>query len=218
MKNALKANVMSMEEYNSLFGEDMTDVNAGGMEDVFAQGQPMQQKVIDTSVPFIILLTNTSAGAISNVDFLYATESMWDTSTYGVTAGVTPSVGYSNKTYKGFLSQLLIHDLTIGAFLIECSTNAEATATLLFRTDNQRGKAYEDTVIPKILPTWQQTGIAYVEQEVNISAWTKCTLSSIAASAVYKLTMYPYKRSGSFGTEIRYNKPGLMDASRALGK
>lgn len=218
MKNALKANILSMEEYNSLFGEEGADLSASGMDDVFAGGQPTQQKVLDDSVPFIIILTNTSAAAISNVDFLYATESVWDQTTFGVTAGVTPTVGYSNKTYKGFLSQLLVHDLEIGAFLIECSTNAEATATLLFRTDNQRGEAYEKTVIPKILPTWNQTGIAYVESSVKLTAWTKCTLSSIAASAVYKVTMYPYRRSAGYGTEIQYRQPGLMQAAKALGK
>lgn len=208
---------ITAEEYHNLFGSDDVDNAAGSeLDDIFASGAPVAQKIIDTANPYIIILTSTSAGAISNVDFLYATESIWDQTTFGVTTGVTPTVGYANKTYKGFLSQLLQHEITFGAFMVETSTNAQATATLLFRTDNQRGKAVEDTVIPKILPNNQQTGIAYHVQEVKVSAWTKCTLSSLAAGLQYKLNMYPYKYVGISGTEIQYRQTGIQAAAKAL--
>jgi len=212
--NPLKMQIFSEAEYNS-FNENDVYMNGPATNDIYMSGTPQTMEDGGNSTPFIIILTNTSGAAISNVDFLNAVSSFGATND-GVTTGVTPTVGYSNRTYKEFLGLLLSTDLIVGSFYIEATTNAQATATLLFRTDNQRGKALEDTVVPEIHHFQNQTGLAYVEQKVTINKYTKCTLSSIAASATYKLKLFPYKRSATFGTEVVYGKPTFIQTTAGI--
>lgn len=170
---------------------------------------------IGSGNPFIVTLV--SSINLTNVDFLYPTENIWDKTRYGLNANVTAGGGYANVSYKNLLSQLLIHDITIGSFFIESTTNAAATASILFRTDNQRGEAYEDTLIPKILPTWSQVGGAYVEQEVKLTAWTKATISALYAGVVVRINMYPIKMSAAYGSEKLYDKnPDFLKLSKKL--
>lgn len=181
------------------------------------EGNAADVKFIGSGNPFMVTLVSTSNK--TNVDFLYATESIWDQTRYGLPAGVTAGAGYGNVTYKGLLSQLLTHDITIGAFLIESTTNAAATATILLRTDNQKGEAYEDTILPKILPTWKQTGIAYLEKEVKLTAWTKATISNLYTNVAYRICMYPVKMSlntAYSGVKTYDKEPEFLKLSKKL--
>lgn len=173
-------------------------------------------KLIGNTNPIMITLLNTSGTDKTNVDFLYATESIWDQTRYGLPAGVTGGAGYANITYRGVLSQLMTHDITIGAFLIESTTNAAATATILFRTDNQRGKALEETIVVKISPNWKQAGIAYFipNEEVKITAWTKATISNLYNNVPYRISMYPTSIINN-GTKKVYNKaPNILKTNK----
>jgi hypothetical protein len=210
--NPIKAEIMNEAHFNSFYGENAeysNDMYAAGIDDIYMQGQPQAIENAGNSVPFIITLTNTSGAAINNVNFLNAVESYKATND-GVTEGVTPTVGYAGKTYSGLLAYLLSADIVVGSFYIYATTNAQATESILFRTDNQRGKALEDTVIPDIHHFQNQTGLAYVEQEVIITKYTKATLASIAANAVVKIKLFPSKRTGAFGTQVQYGRPTFI--------
>lgn len=214
-QNPLRIDIMRESQFNSFYGENsdfvnQNDVNANGMVDLYAGAQPANVDYAGNSDPYIIILTNTSGAAINNVVFLNAVTSIWDNSTYGVTAGVTPTVGYSGNTYQAFLAMLMQMDLTAGSFYIEATTNAQATATISFETNNQKGTVVTETLIPKIHYMQNMTGLAYVEKEVLITKFTKATLSSIAASAVYKLNIYPSKRTTVYGNQVVYKRPNFI--------
>lgn len=217
--NPLKAQILTEAEYNSFYGEDMNfnnnDVYANGGNDIYMSGVPANAQFAGDSTPFIVILTNTSGAAISNVDFLNAISSFGAVND-GVTTGVTPTVGYANRTYKEFLGLLISTDLVIGSFYIYATTNDQATQTMLFRTDNQRGGALETTVTPDIHHFQNQTGLAYVEQEIQITKYTKATLASIAANAVVKIKLFPSKRSSAFGTEVQYSKPTFIATTAGM--
>jgi hypothetical protein len=203
--NPVTMQIMSEQEFANIDGRDMM---VNGNEDLYAlQNAPNKQFIGDTS-PFIIKLTNSSAGAISNVVFLNAAESIGATND-GVTTGVTATSGYAGKTYKSILNLLLTGDFDIIAFYIYATTNTQAIESIKFETDNQRGDFGGTTLMPDILVDQNQTGLAFVAKNVTIGKFTKATLSNLEASAVYTIKMYIGARTLNGGMVVESPLPSF---------
>lgn len=162
--------------------------------------------------PFIIILLNRNNNSVYNVPFLGAAKNfaLNRTLNFGLPAKVIPYVGYSNQTYGQLLGMLLSTDIEIGSIYISSANNSQATQTLTFTENTQRGNAKDDTVIPDIHHFQRQNGLAYIEKNIIITKNTVITLSEIEATSIYTLKLFPKSITSSFGSKIEYAKPRFI--------
>jgi len=169
-------------------GEDF--MNAGGGE------QGMGYSPAPTSQPYIITVSNVSAVAVANFDVLGAYQYLQNT---GFTSGslsisgVTISSAISNITYQEFLYQSMNSPFSVGLTYIESvsGSTSQVSQTITVNTRDANGNQALTTLVPTIDPYQQQSGIIAMKQGYRIDGFTKLTIASVLASAVFRLHFYP---------------------------
>ncbi len=168
-------------------GEDF--MNAAGE-------QGMGYSPAPTSQPYIITVSNVSAVAVANFDVLGAYQYLQNT---GFTSGslsisgVTISSAISNITYQEFLYQSMNSPFSVGLTYIESvsGSTSQVSQTITVNTRDANGNQALKTLVPTIDPYQQQSGIIAMKQGYRIDGFTKLTIASVLASAVFRLHFYP---------------------------
>lgn len=147
------------------------------------------------SQPYILLVSNASASAVSNFDvlgaFTYIGNSGFANGSLTI-SGVTISSAISNVNYQQFLYQSMQQPFSVGLTYIESITVAtQITTTFTLNTQDANGNQLLRTIVPTIDPYQQQSTIVAVKQLYAIDGFTKLTFSTISASAVFRIHFYP---------------------------
>ena len=174
-------------------------VNMQGQAPVMGQNQRLASggtgNNAPQSQPYILLVSNASASAVSNFDvlgaFTYIGNSGFANGSLTIN-GVTISSAISNVNYQQFLYQSMQQPFSVGLTYIESITVAtQITTTFTLNTQDANGNQLLRTIVPTIDPYQQQSTIVAVKQLYAIDGFTKLTFSTISASAVFRIHFYP---------------------------
>jgi hypothetical protein len=173
------------------------------------------------SQPYIIVISNASASAVSNFDVLGAFTYIGNTgfSNGNLTiSGVTISSAISNVNYQQFLYQSMQQPFSVGLTYIESvtGTQSQITTPFVLNTQDANGNQALRTIVPTIDPYQQQTGVLAVKQLYRIDGFTKLTFSTINASVVFRVHFYPSDNinlsNGLAGAAVaqQYSSPNVV--------
>ena len=147
------------------------------------------------SQPYIITVSNASAGAVSNFDvlgaFQYMNNSGFDSSGNLTISSVTISSAISNINYREFLYQSMMQPFTVGLSYIQSSNSSQVLETLTLNTRDSNGNQALKTLSPAIDPYQQQSTVIAFNQPYRIDGFTKLTIRTMFAATVLTLRFYP---------------------------
>lgn len=189
-----------------------------------------------TAQPYIIQVSNASATAVSNFDVLGAYQyvngitgvATFDASgsllVTGVGYGITISSAISNVNYREFLYQSMNSPFSVGLTYIEsvAGSSTQVTQTITLNTRDANGNQALKTLVPTIDPYQQQSTIIAMKQYYRIDGFTKLTIASVLASAVFRLHFYPSDNiniaRGLAGKAVsrQYGSPNIVRSSVAV--
>ena len=182
--------------YRNLVGSSLNVSGpVAGSNQRFATGGQGGGNNSPQSQPYILLVSNASASAVSNFDvlgaFTYIGNSGFANGSLTIN-GVTISSAISNVNYQQFLYQSMQQPFSVGLTYIESITVAtQITTTFTLNTQDANGNQLLRTIVPTIDPYQQQSTIVAVKQLYAIDGFTKLTFSTISASAVFRIHFYP---------------------------
>lgn len=186
------------ENYLNADGFIDDDLQFTASEEFFnAEGMPMNNGGgVPTSQPYIITVSNSTAGTVSNFDVLGAYQYLQNAgfSNGSLTvSGVTISSGISNVTYQQFLYQTMNSPFSVGLTYIQsiAGSAAQITQPLTLNTQDANGNQALKTLVVTVDPYQQQTTVVAVKQLYRIDGYTKLTISNILPSAVVQFQFYP---------------------------
>ncbi|MCE5295101.1 MAG: hypothetical protein LLF94_10890 [Chlamydiales bacterium] len=186
------------EAYLNADGFIDDDLQFTANEDFFsADGLPMNNGAsVPTSQPYIITVSNSTAGSVSNFDVLGAYEYLQNVGFSGgslTVSGVTISSGLSNITYQQFLYQSMNSPFSVGMTYIQsiAGSSSQITQPLTLNTRDANGNQALKTLVVTIDPYQQQNGVVAVKQLYRIDGFTKITISNVLPSAVFQMQFYP---------------------------
>lgn len=168
---------------------------SGGDRDFFsADGDA--GNVGGTSQPYIVVVTSSSAAAVSNFDVLgsfeYLTPTSGTWSNGSLTIGsIVISSGTPNITYQQMLWQFQQVPFSVGLTYVQSSTTNQVTQTFSIVTKDANGNIAQRPVVPTVDPYQFQSGIIPVNFGYRIDGFTKLTFSQILANATVTLQFYP---------------------------
>lgn len=186
------------ESYLNADGFIDDDLQFTANEDFFsADGLPMNNGgSVPTSQPYIITVSNSTAGAVANFDVLGAYEYLQNAGFSGgslTVSGVTISSGLSNINYQQFLYQSMNSPFSVGMTYIQsiAGSTAQITQPLTLNTRDANGNQALKTLVVTIDPYQQQNGVVAVKQLYRIDGFTKITISNVLPNAVFQMQFYP---------------------------
>lgn len=178
------------------------------------------------SQPYIITVSNASAGAVSNFDvlgaFQYMNNAGFDSSGNLTISSVTISSAISNINYREFLYQSMMQPFTVGLSYIQSSNSSQVLETLTLNTRDSNGNQALKTLSPAIDPYQQQSTVIAFNQPYRIDGFTKLTIRSMFAATVLTLRFYPADNinlsRGLAGRAVsqQYGNPRLVKSSVAV--
>jgi hypothetical protein len=154
----------------------------------------MGQQDIQTSQPYIVNVTNTSGGAISNFNILGSYQFINNT---GFTNGsltigtVTVSSGIPDITYQEMLYQFMNNPYSVGLTYLQSATTNQVLQTLSVNTRDANGNLAQKTLVPTIDPYQQQTNIVAMKYAYRIDGFTKIIIAQLLGSSTLSLYFYP---------------------------
>ena len=186
------------ESYLNADGFIDDDLQFTAEQDFFsADGMPMNNGgAVPVSQPYIITVSNSTAGAVSNFDVLGAYQYLQNAGFSGgnlTISGVTISSGISNVNYQQFLYQSMNSPFSVGMTYIQsvAGSTAQITQPLTLNTQDANGNQALKTLVVTIDPYQQQQGVVAVKQLYRIDGFTKITISTVLPSAVFQMQFYP---------------------------
>lgn len=168
-------------------------------EDFFnadAMSTPTMGSSVPTSQPYIILVSNSSASAVSNFDVLGSYEYLQNAgfSNGNLTIGnVTISSGIANVTYQQFLYQAMNSPFSVGLTYLNsiAGSSSQVTQPMTLNTKDANGNQALKALIPTIDPYQNQNGVIAFKQLYRIDGYTKLTISTVLPNAVFQVQFYP---------------------------
>ena len=163
-----------------------------------ATGAAPQNQMIPTSQPYILNLSNTSAGAIATFDLFGANTYLYGG--YGTfTAGswsyqnVSVSSGIANTTYQALLSQSTTKPFSIGQTRIVLTGGSASILTqpISFTVLNQDGTTFSTPLIFQLNSFQQITTQIDNYNSYSIDANSKLTLTNVPANTGFQMLFFP---------------------------
>jgi hypothetical protein len=231
------------------FIDDDTNYFTGSDDFFNAEGMPMampqQQASAPTSQPYIITISNASGASVSNFDVLgaysylngtsmpstptgtvafnNATGNLFVSATGATGFGITISSGIANVTYQQFLYQSMNSPFSVGMTYIQAlNVTAQITQPLNLTTQDANGNQATKAIIVTIDPYQQQSGVVAVKQLYRIDGYTKLTIATVLANAVFQMQFYPADNinlaRGLSGRPAsrQFGKPNIVKSSVAV--
>ena len=199
------ARATASNEWRSADGFIDDDLQFTANEDFFnadaaTMGGQMGYSPAPTSQPYIIQISNSSATVVTNFDVLgaytYINNAGFDANgnltLTGTGYSITITSFISNVNYREFLYQSMNSPFGVGLTYIEAVTPSnQVSSTLTLNTRDANGNQALKTLVPTIDPYQQQNNIIAMKQNYRIDGFTKITVSTVQASAVFRLHFYP---------------------------
>ncbi len=201
------------------FADDFDSFDGGDDYSAVAEAAP-------TSQPYIILVTNTSTiSAVSAVTILGATSQLAYASTapaWGNGANISIEMGIAGITYSELLYQSLYKPFVVGLTYLQSTTTNQVLATLTLVAKDANGNVNQKPMIPTIDPYQQQSNIIAMKFSYKVDGFTSLVISSIAASAQYKVYLYPAEVASTSrvlaGQRVvaGYGNPGIVKGDKVV--
>lgn len=158
-----------------------------------------QQGMVPTSSPYVLTISNASAGAIANFDIFGALTYLntgigtWSGGSWTYN-NVTVSSALAGTSYQQLLGQSQNKPFGVGQTMLQISSgsNAQLTQPVNFSVTDASGENYAK---PLIFTYNQYQNVQTQVTNYNnyiIDGNTKLTFSSIQASVVFQVFIYPY--------------------------
>lgn len=151
-----------------------------------------------TSQPYILTVTNASAGAISNFDifgantYLFGGYGTYSTGSWTY-QNVTVSSGIASTTYQALLSQLLTKPISVGQMRIVFygGSSSILNSPVTYNVTNQDGSSVNIPLIFQLNSFQQITTQVDNYQQFTLDGNSKLTFSSIPANTGFQVLLFP---------------------------
>ena len=223
-----EANFSAHEKWNNADGFVDSDLQFTANDNYMgADAQGMGYSPAPQAQPYIIQVSNASATAVANFDVLGAYQYINNTGFNNGSLTISNCVissAISNVTYQEFLYQSMNSPFSVGLTYLESvtSTAGQVTQTLTLNTRDANGNQALKTLVPTIDPYQQQSTIIAMKQYYRIDGFTKLTIATVLASAVFRLHFYPSDNiniaRGLAGKAVsrQYGSPNIVRSSVAV--
>ena len=151
--------------------------------------------------PIIIQVTNNSTDAVSNFDIFGAGQYLfgnfgggsWSAGGSFTLSNVTISSVFSNVSYQQILANTQTNPFTAGSVQLESVSGSTQQVSDVYQLTSvdSFGKQYTSPIKPFKDAYQFQNGITYNTESFNMGTLTKMTFSTIYASAVFQISIFP---------------------------
>ena len=184
--------------FRNATGGQISAMKAGNSQWAGATGAPMNGAAMPTSQPYILQISNASAGAVANFDifganqYLYGGYGTFSTGTWTY-QNVTVSSFIANTTYQQLLSQSKDQPFVIAQTSLQVisGSNSVLTQPATFTVTNQDGTSYSQPLIFQYNEFQNITTKVSNYTQFVINGNSKLTFSSIAGLSVLQVLLYP---------------------------
>lgn len=173
------------EDFNGMDAfEDFTDdFSDGHYNNVNGAVKPAK-----TSQPYIVTVQNNNAVATPAIIFdAYVNRTA---ANFGNVAGITLTSGFGNVPYGALLAQSENKSFEVGIIYIESTNTAQVTQTIAVTHTDANANEASKTIVPKIDPNQQQTGVLEWYYKFPIDGYTALTIN-ILPQTIVTYTFYP---------------------------
>jgi hypothetical protein len=178
--------------YNYADGFDYTYAD-GGTDNAVSAGTAG-----NTSQPYIVILSNTTASDIASQSLFNAFSAI-GTSNYGFNAGVSVQMGVANTTYMQLLYQSMNKPFAIGLTYVQASgygTNtgnpqSQVLEAISLTNRDANGNVTIQPLVPTVDPYQQQSNMIALKFAYVVDGQTALTINQILAYTSVKFYFYP---------------------------
>lgn len=183
--------------------------------------------------PIILQISNASAAAVANFDVFGAGQYLtgsngggtWSNSGNFTLLGVTISSVYASVSYQQILNSTQNQPFTVGSVYLQSvtGTTQQVSDVYSLTSNNQNGELYTKPIKPFLDAYQYQNGITYNTTSFNMGALTKLTWSTIYASAVFQISIFPAQmispEQALNGGQVqsRFTRPQVLGSLRGGG-
>ncbi len=156
---------------------------------------------MSTAPQYILQISNASAADVSNFDIFGAAQYLmggyngatWSANGNLTKNGVTVSSVFGNVTYQQILTSSMTQVFQAGGVYLQSIAGNTNMVSQVYQLNSTSagGKSYNENIKPFIDPKQFQNGITYNNQAFNITSLTTLTWTTIFASAVFQITIFP---------------------------
>jgi len=185
-----RANRSAHSNFNNFAGSQTGSLSADGTG---------SSRNIPTSQPYQLLISNSSASVISNVDVLGAFQylynppngSSWSNGVLTTQTNITIT-SLTSTSYQGLLSQTLINPFTVAYTQVSANNvSAQAFVPFTVTTTDANGNTLSNS-FPMIQDLYQQsTNGAATFSNFSVDGLTKMTFAQVLGNASFVLYLYP---------------------------
>lgn len=206
---------------NNFYGNDYSAFYGN---DYSADACPAPAKT-QSSVPYVFLISNSSASDVSSVTFLGANvNGLSSVTNFGNAAAITITCLNGSITYAQFLQSLNSNAILIGEMQLQSSNTSQPTTPFSVTQTDLNGATSTLPYLPQLDPYQNQNGVIVFKQLIPINAWTKYTFTMLASASMY-VRLYPAQTIDTSRALLdkpvsrQYNNPRIsMPALRQIGK
>lgn len=145
-----------------------------------------------TSQPYIVSIENTLTATNLPATILGAYSTLaYASPNWQNASGISITMGIAGVTYQEFLYQSMNKPFVVGQTYYQSSTANQVLETLTLIQKDVNGNESQKTLVPTIDPYQQQSTIVVVKFSYKIDGFTAIVISSVLASAIVKVYLYP---------------------------
>ncbi len=144
-----------------------------------------------TSQPYVIKVENTGDVAIANVKVLGKYKNLIDVTNFNNPTAIQITSGVPNVTYSQMLQQFADQPFVSGLTYIQSSNANQVLELVTIRHQDANGNLTDYTMIPRLDPYQEQSGVIPVGFNYRVNGYTEFTVASVAANTVVTIDLYP---------------------------
>lgn len=178
-----------------------------------------------TSMPYVFLISNSTASDVSNVLFLGANQNtVLNTTNFGNAAAITITCLNGSISYAQFLQALKSNAILVGEMHLQSSNTSQPFTPFTVSQTDPVGATSSLPYLPTIDPYQNQSGVSVFKQLIPINAWTQYTFTMLASASMY-VRLFPAQTIDTSRALLdksvarQYNNPRIsLPAIRSIGK
>lgn len=144
-----------------------------------------------TSQPYVLLVENTTASAINEVNLFQAYKALSAGATdFDIKTGMSVTIGVGSLSYVELLYQSMNKPFVVGLTYIS-STATQVLQTLKIVQKDINGNESTKNIVPTIDPYQQQNTAVAIAFNYKIDGFTKLEFATVEANTKINLYLYP---------------------------
>lgn len=167
-----------------------------------------------SSLPFNIIIANSTTADVSSVVVLGANSNLYNASNFGNPAAITITMDNGDITYTEFLESIKSQPFKVGMMYLQSSNTSQPfkQVTITYREPN--GRKITMPITPVLDPMQQQATVTTIKYQYPVNAFTELS-TTILGSATLTMRLYPMEQldiaRGLEGRSVAkpYTRPSL---------